>query len=694
MENEKLPPIRPELQLIGRRHDPSGEEIGIVYDPVRHRFFELGPLAIEIITRWNHSPKALLTDINTTTPFYADQEDLRDMLRFLSVNELLRRKPALPRLSGFALVEKTVGHMFFFRVPLVHPDRVIAGLAEILRPILHPASLIILAAIAGTGLTLVARQWDLFARSFNTVFNAGGAFTAMIALILGKAIHELGHALAAKRMGCAVPAMGVAVMFGAPLLYTDLSDTWRLDRRQDRLLVASGGIIAETVLAAIATWGWLVLPEGPTRSACFFLSTTAWAATLAVNANPFMRFDGYFMLSDILGVPNLQDRAFAIGRWALRRALWGTTEPCPDVAPSRLIVMLLTYAWITWTVRGGIFIGLAFAVFHILPKVAAVPLLVSELWVLVFRPIVKELMVWWKNRKDLLGSPHGRVTSILVAFLVLWALVPQSFRLALPAVYAPATRIWVHPPRPALLVRWLPEGTIFNAGDLVAEFRDPELDHQMTASELRLHTLQSVEKQLETSMASAPEIAAQRQRIAAEEATLSGLVAQRDALRIKAATAGRVVESAPDLYPGSWRMPTDPLFLMISVETRSLTAFVNDRDLDLVRLGAAATFYPMPIDFPPFPAEISGIETVPAETIAEPLLASINGGPIATERDTLGRIVPQQGEYRLTVTPLAPTDRTTAAAIEGNLIVQTRPYSIVGMLVRRIWAVSVRETGA
>ncbi|MCR6629871.1 MAG: hypothetical protein NVV74_07355 [Magnetospirillum sp.] len=683
---DALPPIRSELRLVGRRHDPSGAEVGVVYDPLRHRFFELAPLAMDMLARWGSGARRLLEEVDGATA-----EDLGNLLQFLLANQLLARRPVIPPLSGFQRLEHAIGHLFFFRIPLVHPDRVVAALAEALAPLMHPAALAAMGGMAVLGLALVARQWDVFAAGFGTVFNTGGAASFILAVVLAKAIHELGHALAAKRMGCAVPAMGVAVVFGAPLLYTDLSDTWRLERRRQRLLVASGGILAETALAALATWGWLILPEGPARGACFFLATAAWAATLALNANPFMRFDGYFMLSDVMGVPNLQDRAFTLGRWAVRRLLWSSAEPCPDDAPPRLRAAMLVYAWTTWAVRLGIYLGLAFAAFHILPKVVAVPLLMSEIWVLVLRPIVRELAGWWRSRRDFLSRRRGRLTLAVLGGLFLWAAVPQSFQLSLPAIYAPASRVWMHPPRAAVLVHAAAEGARVQAGEVVAEFRDPELDHQAAQSRIRLDMLKVVEAQLATNLASAHDLAAQRQRIAEEQANLSGIEAQQAALILRAPVAGRIVESAPDLRPGLWRTPTDPLFLLASDGAGALTAYVDDRDLDLVRAGGSATFYPGAVDFPVFQARVETVETVPAETITEPLLASPFGGPIAAERDGRNRLVARQGQYRITATPQHST--TGATAMDGRLMVATRPHSILGLALRRLYAVVVRESG-
>ncbi len=87
--------------------------------------------------------------------------------------------------------------------------------------------------------------------------------------------------------------MGVAFMVLAPTLYTDASDAWRLKERRKRLLIDAAGVLTEMAIAAIALFLWAFLPNGPWRSAMFFISATAWIMSVAVNLSPFMRFDGY-----------------------------------------------------------------------------------------------------------------------------------------------------------------------------------------------------------------------------------------------------------------------------------------------------------------------------------------------------------------------------------------------------------------
>ena len=114
-------------------------------------------------------------------------------------------------------------------------------------------------------------------------------------------------------------------------------------------------------------------------------------STVLVNGNPLLRFDGYYILSDLLGVPNLQERSFRLGRWGLRRLLfaWPAPEPA-DVAPA-LRRPLILFAWTTWLVRAAVFLGIALLIYHALPKVLGLAVLGLE--VVLVLPVVLPLVM-------------------------------------------------------------------------------------------------------------------------------------------------------------------------------------------------------------------------------------------------------------------------------------------------------------
>lgn len=247
-------------------------------------------------------------------------------------------------------------------------------------------------------------------------------------------MHEFGHALTAYRYGCNVPQMGLAFLLLWPLLYTDTSETWKLTSRRQRFAVGASGIAAELMLAVFATLAWTILPDGSVRAAAFVLPTSTWILTIAINASPFTRFDGYFLLADWLNLPNLHERSFAFARWWLRETLFGLGDAPPeDFAPARRRWLILL-ALFTWLYRLVLFVGIALLLGHFVFKALGIVLMVVELGFFVALPILREIGVWWSRRGDIGLNLRSLRTVCLLLGLGLFIFVPWRDTVSLPAV--------------------------------------------------------------------------------------------------------------------------------------------------------------------------------------------------------------------------------------------------------------------
>ena len=217
------------------------------------------------------------------------------------------------------------------------------------------------------GMWGVSRSWDAFTATLVDMLSWEGLAAYGLTLAAVKTLHEFGHGVTAKRYGCRVPTMGVAFLVLWPVAYTDTNEVWKLTRRDQRLKVAAAGIATELTIAVWAMLAWVWLPDGPLRAMAFLLATTTWVSTVLINASPFMRFDGYFLLSDFLQMPNLHARAFALARWDLRERLFALGEPAPEHFPAARRGLIL-FAWATWIYRLVLFLGIAALVYHFFIK--------------------------------------------------------------------------------------------------------------------------------------------------------------------------------------------------------------------------------------------------------------------------------------------------------------------------------------
>jgi putative peptide zinc metalloprotease protein len=259
-----------------------------------------------------------------------DLSDLEHTLKFLTEQQLLRVDSAegvqkmaeRKQAAQSSWWQWLIHHYLFFRYPLVRPDRWLErtlGIAEVFFS--KPFRWITLGALA-LGMSQLVQQWDVFHAYLLDTFTLQGLASYGVALIVVKVLHELGHAYAVKRHGGRVPTMGVAFLVMWPMAYTDTNEAWKIPDRRKRLQISSAGIATEAMLAAWALLAWALLPDGALRSAMFFGASVSLGLTIALNASPFMRFDGYFIICDLLEMPNLHQRSFALARWRLREWLF------------------------------------------------------------------------------------------------------------------------------------------------------------------------------------------------------------------------------------------------------------------------------------------------------------------------------------------------------------------------------------
>ena len=189
-----------------------------------------------------------------------------------------------------------------------------------------------------------------------------------VIFLVTRALHELGHAIVCKRHGIRCPDIGLFVILGAPCVYCDVSESWQLPSRWQRAAVAAAGMYVELIVATLAAWVWMITIDGPVNTAALQTMFVCSISTVLINANPLMRFDGYYILSDILDESNLRGRADAIAEAWLQRIVLGkrasSTKPADKSAESggatkMLRALLFLFSWCGWVYRAGLSLAIA-----------------------------------------------------------------------------------------------------------------------------------------------------------------------------------------------------------------------------------------------------------------------------------------------------------------------------------------------
>src|SRR5690606_11934395 len=368
------------------------------------------------------------------------------------------------------------------------------------------------------------------------------------------------------------------------------------------------------------TLAWGLVDDGALRSALFFLATTSWVLTLAINASPFMRFDGYFLLSDALDLPNLHARSFAFARAALRRWILGLREPDPEVLEPALRRFLVGFAFATWLYRLVVFVGIAVAVYHVFFKALGLLLFAVEIAWFVLRPLWSELVVW-RDRRSEVGRARGIALLLVLAALVALLALPWRSAVRAEAWLHSAQQQRLYSPFAARLVELPAEGPV-RAGARLALLDSPDTRSRaeqagILAAALALQRDQSIGRRIdaaEKAVRLGEELARQLAELGAQRGELARL-------ELRADFDGQVVDLDPELRPGGWVSANEPIAMVIDPDAWVLDAMVEQRDLDRVRVGAVATFYRRG-DWEVLRGEVVAIDSARAQRLPDPMLAA------------------------------------------------------------------------
>ncbi len=700
MESTALPPLRDDLALHPGPTAHDGGPTWTIHDPLRNRFIRIGERVFQLLSAWHlGEAKALMAQVEKHWGRRPDGDEIAWLSEFLAKNALLRAEAPreIARLSQQAKAARLswwqwlIHNYLFFRIPLVRPDAMLHKMVRWTAPLYSSGFLWLTIALGAIGLLLTIRQWDLFVHTFMGFYSWQGLIWYGIALGGAKLAHELGHAITAKRLGCRVPTMGLAFLVLWPVLYTDTGDAWKLVERRQRLAIGMAGMATELMLACFATFLWSFLPDGPARNAAFLTATVTWTLTLAINLNPMMRFDGYYLLSDTWGIENLQSRAFALARWRLREALFGLGESPPEQFAPGLRRRLLIYAFATWIYRFFLFLGIALLVYALFFKALGLLLFAVEIVWFIARPIQMEVRAWWQRREKLRLNRQSLTSLLLLAGLMGSLFYPWQGSIRLSAVMRAGAHAYLFAPIPArIAASSLQSGSRVTAGETLLTLAAPDLESDMALARLRIDIAEKLVAREAAGEGARQEIAVLRQRLLTERTRLEGLQKRKAQLVVRAPFSGRVLDVAKALHPGRWINESLPLGLVVADDSTRIRAYVTEPDLTRITLGQTARFIPDDPALPVMDAKVATIARVNARKLEEPYLASVLGGSLPVRLSAQGELIPTLGIYQV---ELDTAEQAPAQVMRGIVLLEGEHRAIASRLWQHAAAVLIRESG-
>lgn len=698
----RLPPLRETLELVEGPVSFDGSPTWLLHDPVSGRFVKIGWMQFEFLSRWSlGTPDTVAAAVREATTLDVAVGDVEHFALQLGHSEFLR--PSSPgqvqqlvrKASAAApknLVAVLVKNYIFFKVPLFVPGR---GYARAAKASAFIAARVFFAAtvLAGLiGILLTLRQWDVFVNSFPYLATSGGLLFSVLAVILLKTAHELAHGFVAVNAGCRVRSVGIAFMFFAPLLYTDASDAWRLSDKRKRLLISAAGIISDLSVACWALLLWNFVPAGVFRDMLFVWASTSSLITLLINANPFMRFDGYYMLSDWLDQPNLQPVSFALGRWRLRKLLLGGHAPPPFAMPDRRRRLLILYAYGAWKYRLLLFAGIAYAIFHLMPKVIGIPLAAFEIVYFILLPVWREgSAILAEFRKQAL-TLRPLISCALCAVLLALLLVPWQGTVGGYGLAGAEHRVILSAAEAGQLVKKSGRvGENVAKGELLFRIASPGREQEVARLTAEIAAAASQMDSLTLSAEDIGRAEVLKLQLRTLNAQLMSARAVLDQLDVRSPIGGTIVETPEPLAEGDWLERGEPLAMIADTETVSVEALIGESELERVRPGASAEVIPFNPDRPRFRAIVTRIDVNSLRTLPDPVLSSTYGGPIPARTGEDKSIVPENPVYRVVLTPVEGVDVTRMELVRVEIAGDSR--SLLSRAWRYAAGVVIRESG-
>ena len=411
--------FRPRLRAHVKihRHVYHGKVWFVLQDRTSGRFHRFTPAAYRLIAMMDgeHSLDDIWQDAVATLEIDAvTQDELVRLIGQLYTADVLAGDvpPDIMELSDRGRrtarqkLVRSIMNPLALRVPVFDPDNFLDATMPIVRPFLSWFGVLIYLLMLAYGAMQLALHWGpLTENILDRTLSRDNLILLLIAYPVVKAFHELGHAYFIKRWGGSVHEIGIMFLVFMPVPYVDASDSIAFSSKYKRALVGSAGILVEILFASIAVIVWVGAEEGIVRAFAFNVMLISGVSTLLFNGNPLLRFDGYYVLCDLIEIPNLGQRANKYLGYLVQRYAFGIDWAENPASASHEPGWFVFYAVAAYLYRLFIMlaiIGLVATRFFVIGVILAV----WAMFLMLVWPLLKG--IWWLFTSPVLRRHRGR----------------------------------------------------------------------------------------------------------------------------------------------------------------------------------------------------------------------------------------------------------------------------------------------
>lgn len=278
--------------------------------------------------------------------------------------------------------------VFSWRFPLVDPERFLRWFLPVARPLFGWFGALLWLAVVIPAAVLFVTHWgDLTEGVLDRILVPRNLFAIWILFPIIKILHEFGHAFACKTYGGEVHDMGIMLLVIAPVPYVDATSSSAFREKWRRVVVGAAGMLVELFLAAIAIFVWINAEPGVVRSMAYNTIFIASVSTLLFNGNPLLRYDGYYILADLLEIPNLRNRSTQYLLYLCERYLFGSKDALRQRATVSERIWFVSFGILSFVYRTFVVVAILMFVAQKLFHVGTVLAIAAAAVWLVFPPL-------------------------------------------------------------------------------------------------------------------------------------------------------------------------------------------------------------------------------------------------------------------------------------------------------------------
>ncbi len=717
--------LHPRPDLVADQHTYLGRRYWVVKDPVALHYY-----------RFEEEEYALfqLLDGQTSLEQIRDRFETQFAPQKITLVELQQFFAQLHRSSlvisdapgqGAQLHERlvqrrrrraseTARSLLSLKVPLYDPQKLLDRLNGPLGWLFSAPAVIAVCLLAAVAGLLVTTEFDVFRQrlpAFHEFFGSGNWLWLAVALSLTKVCHELGHGLSCRRLGGECHELGVMFLVFTPCLYCNVSDSWMLPNKWHRAAIGAAGMYVELLLAAVCTFVFWFTQPGTLHYLCLNVMFVSSVSTLMFNANPLLRYDGYYILSDLLEIPNLRQKASSILQRQAGAWLLGLPADPDPFLPHRRQGLFALFAVASAVYRWVIACSILWFLYHVLEpyglKSLGMLLAAGSAYGLIVHPcwrLIRFFALPGRTRRVKrwrLGLTVSLAASAVAAALLIP--LPHYVRCSVYAQHRDVAAVYAPVPGSvaALAVRpgervaaQQPLAQLANLDVRIAAF---DLDAQRRQLQIRREQLERralqderAAREIEEVTKSLASLDDQYQQRTADLERLT-LRAPRDGVFLPAAEVPR---RPPGDQLGRWSghpledhnrgavlSDQDPVGFVGDPRAFSAVLVIDQRDIELVALGQPVEILLAARAGTRIRSRLDHVARRPSQFVPASL-STQHGGPLPTSTDTsTGRARPQSTCYQATA-PFDDPDELLVAGVTGHARIHVGYRTLATRLLR------------